>query len=262
MIATAEEIVNRPAGHLADDVPTGELDGRNGVAMNLPTVGVEVAGHTLKNRLDLKRVHALVTRGELMHGRLDGAGEGVERALSDAVEPRLVRVQSHEEPVLPGIPNDVRRRTSDLHAPSRGDDVCRVICLDKISRLFDSVLDRGRSGTRVSDAARVRGRIGVDPRRSPVIKIMDDGFVAHDSGAGRVASGWIHQPGVGRVHMIDRFVPPSIAVGLQRATLPGIAYSSSAAIVEPSERRSVVCTHAMRTVASPCSSSTFRAAEQ
>jgi hypothetical protein len=77
----------------------------------------------------------------------------------------------------------------------------------------------------MGDAASVGGWIGIDPGRSPVIKIMDDRFVTHDPGSRRVASGWIHQPSVGRVHMIDRFVPPSVAVGLHR-TSPSLTSNS------------------------------------
>ena len=119
VIATAEKVVDRSARHLADDVPASLFDGGNRVAVDLAAVGVEVAGHALIDGLDLERVHPFVTRSQLVDGSLDGPRERVERALADAVEPWLVSVEPDEEPVLPGISDDIRRRASDLHVPSR-----------------------------------------------------------------------------------------------------------------------------------------------
>ena len=106
-VLAAEEVVDGPAGLLADDVPAGGLDGGGSVGVDLAAVGVQVAGHALVDGLDLEGVHALVAVGELVDGGLDGLGEAVEGALADAVEAGGVGVEADEEPVLPRVADGV-----------------------------------------------------------------------------------------------------------------------------------------------------------
>lgn len=97
----------RPTLGLADDVPAGDLDRRDGGHVDLATLGVDVADHPLEKELDVARVEPDVRVAQLVDRRLDRRREGVERALADAVD-ALVGVDPHEQPVLPGGADEER----------------------------------------------------------------------------------------------------------------------------------------------------------
>src|SRR5204863_5738645 len=56
--ATAQQLMDRLAGRLADDVPAGNLDRRDCRHVDLAAVGVDVASHLLVEQLDLAGVQA------------------------------------------------------------------------------------------------------------------------------------------------------------------------------------------------------------
>ncbi len=112
--AAAHERVHGLADALADDVPAGDLDGRQRRAVDLPAVGVDVAVHALGQQLHLRRVEPDVGVLELVDRGGDRLGEGVRRALADAVD-ALVGLEPDEHPVLPGVADRERRGGGDAH---------------------------------------------------------------------------------------------------------------------------------------------------
>ena len=80
----------------------------------LATLRVDVARHALRDALDVGRVLAEPGLLQLVDGRLHGGAEGVEGALPHAVE-TLVRIDAHEEPVLPGVADQERADAADPH---------------------------------------------------------------------------------------------------------------------------------------------------
>ena len=140
-----------------------------------------------------------------MDGGLDGPRERVERALADAIEPRLVGVEPDEEPVLPGISDEVRCRASDLRPlpPCR----LRGCVLALVRRPFDLVFNRRRRRTGMSHSSGVRWGVRIESGRLAVVAIVDDRLVAEDPGAGRLLPSdpsIPHRSG----DVVDRLMPP------------------------------------------------------
>ena len=113
--AAAHQRVHRLADALADDVPAGDLDGRQRRPVDLAAVGVDVAVHALGQQLDLRRIEPDVGVLELVDRGCDRLGERVRRTLANAVD-ALVGVQPDEHPVLPGVADRERLGGSDAHS--------------------------------------------------------------------------------------------------------------------------------------------------
>jgi hypothetical protein len=78
-----------------------------------------------------------------------------------------------------------------------------------VRRPLDLIFDRGRRRTGMSGPSDVRRGVRINAGRFAIVKIMDDRLVAEDSGTRGVFPGRIHQPGIGRMDVVDRLMPPS-----------------------------------------------------
>ena len=122
--------MDRTTGGLAEDVPAGDLDGRDGRHVDLAALGVDVAHHALEEQLDVRSGRARATASSSSWMAVSTVrAEGVERALADPVD-AFVGVDPDEQPVLPGVAHEVgvtpviliarSSRQSQAHPPRRG----------------------------------------------------------------------------------------------------------------------------------------------
>ena len=114
--AAAPQVVDGLVAGFADDVPEGDLDGRNGAHVDLRTIGIDVADEALGNRFDLERVHPEDQRREFVDGGFYRTGEIVEGSFANAVE-AVIGDDFGEEPVFPGVTGDVGFDCLDAHEP-------------------------------------------------------------------------------------------------------------------------------------------------
>ena len=86
MVAAADQVVDRTAEGLANDVPAGGLDRGNGVHVDLAALGVKIARHALEDRFDLERIETFVPGGDFMNRGFNGFREAIDRAFTNSVE--------------------------------------------------------------------------------------------------------------------------------------------------------------------------------
>ena len=98
--AAAEQLMDGDAERFAQNVPAGDLDRRDGRAMDMAAIERDAVHQPLRQ--------ALMRRGSWPIARCDNSwtaasvvrDETVERALADAVD-AVIRMDAHEQPVLP-----------------------------------------------------------------------------------------------------------------------------------------------------------------
>ena len=110
----AEKLMDRRAERLAEDVPAGDLDRGDHGAVDVAAVERDAVEHALGKRADAQRILADDEMLELADAGLGRADEAVERALADAVEPRI-GVHLDEEPVLPAGADSEGLDAGDAH---------------------------------------------------------------------------------------------------------------------------------------------------
>jgi hypothetical protein len=104
------------AGHLAEDVPQGDVDaGDRGGPLDAVAVPEVLADHHLPEVFDPGRVRADDERGEILDRPHDAAGVPFERGLAPAPEPGLIGDDLHEHPVPHPCVADVGFDGGDLH---------------------------------------------------------------------------------------------------------------------------------------------------
>ena len=113
--AAAEQLVDRRAERLAEDVPAGDLDRRDHRAVDVAAIERDAVEEALGERTDAARVLADDEMLEFAHAGFGGADEAVERPLADAVQ-ALVGHDLDEQPVLPAGADGVGLDPGDAHA--------------------------------------------------------------------------------------------------------------------------------------------------
>ena len=84
----AEQLVDRHAEALAEDVPAGDLDGGDHGAMDVAAVERDAVEHALGQRVDAARILPDREMLQLVHAGFGGLDEAVQRAFADAVDAR------------------------------------------------------------------------------------------------------------------------------------------------------------------------------
>ena len=84
--AAAEQLVDRHAERLAEDVPAGHLDRGDHRAVDVAAVERDAVEQALGQRIDAARILADREVLQLVDAGLGGADEAVQRALADAVD--------------------------------------------------------------------------------------------------------------------------------------------------------------------------------
>src|SRR5579871_6130989 len=115
MALPAPQVVERLVTRFPDDVPQGDLNGRDRAHVNLRAFRIDVADQPLRNGLHLEWVHPEHQPLQLVDSGLNGFGEAVQRAFAHAVDV-LVGRDLCEYPVLPGIAGYISINRGDSHA--------------------------------------------------------------------------------------------------------------------------------------------------
>ena len=133
----AEQLMDRHAEALAEDVPAGDLDCGDHRAMDVAAIERNAVEHALGERVDAARILSDRQVLQFMDAGLGRLDEAVQRAFADAVN-ALVGMDLDEEPVLPAGADGEGLDLGDLHCATLlqgGDLRDDRLCRQPVSRL-------------------------------------------------------------------------------------------------------------------------------
>src|ERR1700760_3140797 len=97
---SSEELINRYAQRLAEDIPKGNFDSGYRSSVDMPRVDRHALHQTGRQRIDLKRVLPDGKMFQLTDRGFGRSNKAIESAFPDAMQ-TAIGMNSHKEPILP-----------------------------------------------------------------------------------------------------------------------------------------------------------------